>query len=42
MSVVVRGIDSWGQERAEAIDEPQLLEQVRRTLVLRVGSDFTV
>lgn len=32
MSVVVRGIDSWGQERAEAIDEPRLLEQVRRAL----------
>ena len=32
MSVVVRSIDSWGQERAEAIDEPRLLEQVRRTL----------
>ena len=32
MSVVVRGIDTWGLERAEAIEEPRLLEQVRRSL----------
>jgi len=32
MSVVVRGLDSWGLERAETIDEPRLLEQVRRVL----------
>lgn len=32
MSVVVRGLDAWQLERAEAIDEPRLLEQVRRTL----------
>ncbi len=32
MSVVVRGTDAWGLERAEAIEEPRLLEQVRATL----------
>ena len=32
MSVVVRGLDAWQLERAEAIDEPRLLEQVRRAL----------
>lgn len=32
MSVVVRGIDAWTLERAEAIDEPRLLEQVRQVL----------
>lgn len=32
MSVVVRSTDSWGLERAEAIDEPRLLEKVRATL----------
>ncbi|OJF10750.1 DUF1998 domain-containing protein [Couchioplanes caeruleus] len=32
MSVVVRGIDTWGLERAEAIDEPRLLEEVRRVI----------
>ncbi len=32
MSVMVRSTDSWGLERAEAIDEPRLLEKVRGTL----------
>lgn len=32
MSVVVRGLDGWGLERAETIEEPRLLEQVRRVL----------
>lgn len=32
MSVVVRGLDTWGLERAEAIHEPRLLDQVRRSL----------
>jgi hypothetical protein len=32
MSVVVRGLDAWSMERAEAIVEPRLLEQVRRVL----------
>ncbi len=32
MSVVVRSTDAWGLERAEAIDEPRLLEKVRATL----------
>lgn len=32
MSVVVRSTDAWGLERADAIDEPRLLEKVRATL----------
>jgi hypothetical protein len=32
MSVIVRSTDAWGLERAEAIDEPRLLEKVRATL----------
>jgi len=32
MSAVVRGIDAWPLERAEAIEEPRLLEKVRATL----------
>lgn len=30
MSVVVRGLDAWSPERQEAIDEPRLLDHVRR------------
>lgn len=36
MSVVVRGTDAWGLERAEAVDEPRLLEKVRDTLGAQV------
>jgi MrfA Zn-binding domain len=32
MSVIVRGLDIWGGERQEMIDEPRLLEEVRRVL----------
>jgi hypothetical protein len=32
MSVIVRGLDAWAAERQEAIDEPRLLEEVRRVL----------
>jgi hypothetical protein len=32
MSVIVRGLDVWGAERQEAIEEPRLLEEVRRVL----------
>lgn len=32
MSVVVRSTDTWSLERAEAVDEPRLLEKVRGTL----------
>jgi hypothetical protein len=32
MSVVVRGLEAWGLERAEAVDEPRLLEKVRAAL----------
>lgn len=32
MSVVVRSTDTWALERAEAIDEPRLLEKVRTSL----------
>lgn len=32
MSVIVRGIDSWGLERAEVIREPRLLQQVQAAL----------
>lgn len=32
MSVVVRGLERWGLERAEAIEEPRLLAQVRAVL----------
>ncbi len=32
MSVVVRGTDTWGLERAEVVDEPRLLEKVRQAL----------
>jgi hypothetical protein len=32
MSVIVRGLDAWGAERQETIDEPRLLEEVRRVL----------
>lgn len=32
MSAVVRGLDAWALERAEAIEEPRLLERVRAAL----------
>jgi hypothetical protein len=32
MSVIVRGLDAWNPERQEAIEEPRLLEAVRRVL----------
>ncbi len=32
MSVIVRGLDAWSPERAETIEEPRLLDQVRRVL----------
>jgi hypothetical protein len=32
MSVVVRGLDAWSPERQDAIEEPRLLEAVRRVL----------
>jgi hypothetical protein len=32
MSVIVRGLDAWSPERQEAIEEPRLLEAVRRVL----------
>jgi hypothetical protein len=32
MSVVVRGLDAWSPERQEVIDEPRLLDEVRRVL----------
>lgn len=32
MSVVVRGLDAWSPEKQDAIDEPRLLEEVRRVL----------
>ncbi len=38
MSVIVQGADRWGAERAEAIDEPRLLEQVRAALGRQVRS----
>lgn len=36
MSVIVRGLDVWNPERQELIDEPRLLEEVRRTLGAQV------
>lgn len=38
MSVVVRGLDAWSPERREVIDEPRLLEEVRRALGPQVRS----
>jgi len=32
MSVIVRGLDAWAAERQEQIDEPRLLDEVRRVL----------
>ena len=32
MSVIVRGLDAWAAERQEQVDEPRLLEEVRRVL----------
>ncbi|MDQ6798306.1 MAG: DUF1998 domain-containing protein, partial [Actinomycetota bacterium] len=32
MSVIVRGLDTWAPERAEAIAEPRLLSEVQRVL----------
>lgn len=32
MSVIVRGLDAWSADRQDAIDEPRLLAQVKRTL----------
>lgn len=32
MSAVVRGTEAWALERADAVDEPRLLEKVRATL----------
>jgi hypothetical protein len=32
MSVIVRGLDAWPPERADAISEPRLLAEVRRVL----------
>src|SRR5438034_9935244 len=32
MSVIVRGLDAWNPERQETIEEPRLLEAVRRVL----------
>jgi hypothetical protein len=32
MSVIVRGLDAWAAQRQEVIDEPRLLEAVRRVL----------
>ena len=32
VSVIVRGLDAWNAERQEAINEPRLLEEVRRVL----------
>lgn len=38
MSVMVRGLDAWPQERQELIDEPRLLAEVQRTLGGQVRS----
>lgn len=38
MSVVVRGLERWGLERTEVIDEPRLLAQVRTVLGEQVRS----
>lgn len=32
MSVIVRGVDAWGQEGQDVIEEPRLLDEVRRIL----------
>jgi hypothetical protein len=32
MSVIVRGLDAWNPERQDAIEEPRLLDAVRRVL----------
>ena len=36
MSVIVRGLDAWHPERQDAIDEPRLLAEVRRSLGAQV------
>jgi Domain of unknown function (DUF1998) len=36
ISVVVRGLDAWSAERQEVINEPRLLEEVRRVLGVQV------
>jgi hypothetical protein len=36
MSVVVRGLDAWHPERQEIVNEPRLLQEVRRTLGAQV------
>lgn len=38
MSVIVRGLDAWNPERQELIDEPRLLQEVRRALGAQVRS----
>jgi hypothetical protein len=36
MSVIVRGLDAWHPERQDLVDEPRLLQEVRRTLGAQV------
>ena len=38
MSVIVRGLDAWHPERQDLIEEPRLLQEVRRSLGAQVRS----